>query len=243
MENFCFDKKWTEKHYKEFLACLESIGEEKYRAFHLSLIPGEDRAFGIRAPKLKEIAKNISKGDADGFLKVCKNNFHDEIMIKGLVISSIKDEKRLVAETESFIPLIRNWAICDSFCSALKVAKKKPSLFMPLIKKCLESDKEYDLRFACVMLLDHYITDEYIDYVSDVYEGINSGYYYVKMAVAWGLSVCFVKYPEKTLDTLNKGSLDTFTHNKTIQKICESLRVDKDTKNNLKKLKRNVDKG
>lgn len=238
MENFDLSKKWTKKHYKEFLIFLESIGEEKYRAFHLSLVPGEEFAFGIRAPKLKEISKTISKNDADGFLKVCGNKYHDEIMIKGLVISSIKDEERLMAETESFIPFIRNWAICDSFCSALKTAKKKPSLFMPLIEKCLESEREYDLRFALVMLLDHYIADEYIDYVLDIYEKVKSEYYYVKMAVAWGLSVCFVKYPEKTIKLLEQGSLDAFTHNKTIQKICESLRVSKESKNNLKKLKK-----
>ncbi len=238
MENFDLSRKWTKNHYKEFMAYLESIGEEKYRAFHLSLVPGEKFAFGIRAPKLKEIAKIISKNDADGFLKVCGKKFHDEIMIKGLVISSIKDDEKLIAETEGFIPLIRNWAICDSFCTALKTAKKKPSLFMPLIKKCLESEKEYDLRFALVMLLDHYIADEYIDYVLDVYEKVNSEYYYVKMAVAWGLSVCFVKHPEKTFKVLERGSLDTFTHNKAIQKICESLRVSEETKNNLKKLKK-----
>ncbi|MBQ2753776.1 MAG: DNA alkylation repair protein, partial [Firmicutes bacterium] len=112
------------------------------------------------------------------------------------------------------------------------------SLFMPLIEKCLESEREYDLRFALVMLLDHYIADEYIDYVLDIYEKVKSEYYYVKMAVAWGLSVCFVKYPEKTIKLLEQGSLDAFTHNKTIQKICESLRVSKESKNNLKKLKK-----
>jgi len=93
------------------------------------------------------------------------------------------------------------------------------------------------------MLLDHYICDGYIDYVLWVYEGIKSEYYYVKMAVAWGLSMCFVKYPEKTKKLIEKGSLDTFTHNKTIQKICESLRVEEDVKKSLKKLRKNVDKG
>ena len=238
MEKFDLSKKWTQKHYKDFVKYLESIGEEKYKAFHLSLIPGEEYAFGIRSPKLKEIAKTISKNDAEGFIKVCKNKYYDEIMIRAFVVASIKDEQRLVEESKKFIPLIRNWAICDGFCSALKMAKNKPYIFMPLIEKCLESEKEYDLRFACVMLLDHYITDEYIDYVLNVYTAVKSEYYYVKMAVAWGLSVCFTLYPEKTEKLLEQGSLDTFTHNKTIQKICESLRVDKDVKNNLKKLKK-----
>jgi len=243
MDSFDFNTKWTKIRYKAFLDILKNMGEEKYRSFHLSLVPGEEHALGIRAPKLKEIAKRISKGDHIGFLKVCGSKYHEEIVIKGHVISAIKDDDKLIGEVEDFLPLIRNWAICDSFCSALKIAKRKPDLFMPLIKKCLESDKEYYLRFAIVMLMDHYIDEMHIDDIIEIYENIKSEYYYVKMAVAWGVSVCFVKYPERTMMLIEKGSLDAFTHNKSIQKICESLRVEEDTKNFLKKYKKYVDIG
>ena len=231
-------EKWTKTKYKEFIKLLKSMGEEKYKAFSLSLMPGEDKAFGVRIPALRKIAKSISKGDYKGFIFVCKDEYFEEIMIKGFVIGLIKNEDELLEETEKFIPLIRNWSLCDGFCSALKAADKNKNLFMPLIKNCLESKEEYTLRFAIVMLLDHYIDDEHIDFVLQAYENISSEYYYVKMAVAWGVSMCYIKYPEKTMALIEKGSLDTFTHNKSIQKICESLRVEKDVKIFLKNFKK-----
>ena len=61
--------------------------------------------------------------------------------------------------------------------------------------------------------------------------------YYVNMAVAWALSVAFVKFEEKVYKIIEENRLSAWVHNKTIQKICESNRVDKNTKDALKKLK------
>ena len=56
------------------------------------------------------------------------------------------------------------------------------------------------------------------------------------------MSVCFVKFPERTMEYLKNNSLDTFTYNKTLQKIVESFRVDKDTKALIRSMKRPSDK-
>ena len=58
------------------------------------------------------------------------------------------------------------------------------------------------------------------------------------MSIAWLLSMCYIKYKEKTLKFLNEGNLDNWTYNKTIQKIIESSRVSKDEKYILKRLKK-----
>lgn len=58
------------------------------------------------------------------------------------------------------------------------------------------------------------------------------------MAVAWTISIAFVKYKEKTLKFLQNSKLDNFTYNKALQKIVESYRVDKVTKEEIKKMKR-----
>ena len=46
------------------------------------------------------------------------------------------------------------------------------------------------------------------------------------------------KYREKTLKFLQNTKLDNFTYNKALQKIAESYRVDKVTKEEIKKMKR-----
>ena len=85
------------------------------------------------------------------------------------------------------------------------------------------------------MLLDHFIDDEYIDKVLDLIDNFKDERYYAKMAAAWALSICFIKYPPKTLAYLKRSNLDKWTFNKSIQKIRESYRVDKETKEILKK--------
>ena len=69
-------------------------------------------------------------------------------------------------------------------------------------------------------------------------DGIRHEGYYVRMAVAWALSFCFVKFPEQTMAFLHHCHLDDFTFRKTIQKIGESYRVSEDMKKAVKALKR-----
>ena len=88
------------------------------------------------------------------------------------------------------------------------------------------------------MLLSHFVDEEHIDSVLRLMEGVRHEGYYAKMVVAWTLSVCYVKFPEKTEKILRNGSLDNFTQNKTIQKIRESYRVSKEDKQRLNLLKR-----
>ena len=57
------------------------------------------------------------------------------------------------------------------------------------------------------------------------------------MAVAWALSVCFVKYYNKTLSQFKTCKLDKFIFNKTIQKCVESFRLSNVQKQELKELK------
>ena len=57
------------------------------------------------------------------------------------------------------------------------------------------------------------------------------------MATSWLLSICYIKQKDKTIIYLKNNNLDTFTIKKTISKICESYRVTKEEKENLKKVR------
>ena len=86
--------------------------------------------------------------------------------------------------------------------------------------------------------MDYYLTEEYIDKVLKIYNNIKSDAYYVKMAVAWALSFCYIKFPEKTMQLFESNQLDDFTYNKSLQKIIESSRVSKEEKDKIRKMKR-----
>ena len=88
------------------------------------------------------------------------------------------------------------------------------------------------------MYLNYYLTDEYIDEILQKVDKIISKEYYVQMAIAWLISFAYIKQKEKTGKYLLKNNLDKFTQNKSIQKICESYRVNNEDKEKLRKLKR-----
>ena len=56
--------------------------------------------------------------------------------------------------------------------------------------------------------------------------------------MAWMISICFIKLPDKTMKYLKQSKLDNLTYNKSLQKIIESLRVDKETKDIIRSMKR-----
>lgn len=213
--------------------------DEGYRQFHCKLVPGTDNILGVRLPKLRELAKQLAKGDWRNYILTAQDNYYEELMLQGLVIGYAKaDIEEILCYVAAFVPKINNWAVCDSFCNSLKTTKKHPARVWEFLQPYLLSRNEFEMRFGIVMLLSFYIEDEYIDRLLGLLDGAKHEGYYVKMAVAWAISICFVKYPEKTMAYLKQNSLDNFTYNKALQKIKESFRVDEETKTIILNMKR-----
>lgn len=227
---------WTDEGLYQALA---SVSDEKYRDFNRRLIPGVGPMLGVRMPHLRAIARQITAGDWRAFLNNCTGRYHEARLLQAMVIGSAPcgEEERL-ALVRDFVPQIDNWAVCDCFCGELKAARRQPEPYFDLACAFAGSGQEYEMRFAAVLLLCHFVNDAYIDAVLALYGGMRHAGYYLKMAVAWGLSVCYVQYPQKTLALLESTQLDDFTHNKAIQKCRESLRVSPEDKAMLQTLRR-----
>lgn len=208
----------------------------EYKEFQSRLVPNIDSnlIIGVRVPILRKMAKAIAKERTDFDVK-----YYEEKMLKGFCIGYNKsDINDKLNQLEEFIPLIDNWAVCDCVCSTLKFTEKNREEVWEFLSHYIhDTDHEYSVRFAVVMMLDYYLTGEYIDEVIHHYLNIKSDYYYINMAVAWALSVAYVKYKDKVLPLLENKELPQWVHNKTIQKICESNRVERSEKIYLKALK------
>ncbi|WP_315081832.1 DNA alkylation repair protein [uncultured Clostridium sp.] len=215
------------------------LSDSKYKEFHSKLCPNTDNIVGVRVPVLRKFAKEISKGEWRKYLAEASNEYYEEIMLQGMVIGLAKmDIEERFKYIREFVPKIYNWGICDTFCAGLKCFKSNKEKGFDILKTYLASQKEFELRFAVVLLLDFYIVDEYIDRVIEILDNIHHDGYYVKMAVAWAISICYIKYPEKTMIYLKDNKLDNFTYNKALQKITESYRVDKDEKTIIRNMKK-----
>ena len=228
---------------KEIRNELENLSDKKYKDFHTGLCPNSSEILGVRVPKIKELAKRIIKQSNDDeierYLNNALDNSYEEILLQGLVLGYWKtDIEKFSKYLEQFIPKINSWAICDVSVANFKITKKNMVYMWKFIQKYLVSDKEFELRFAIVMMLDFYIDEEYIARVLETLNNIKHDGYYVKMAVAWTIQVCFVKFPEETMKFLKSNKLDDWTYNKALQKIIESYRVAEETKQKIKNMKR-----
>lgn len=220
---------------------LFKLVDKKYREFHTKLIPNisHEKTLGIRIPQLRAIAKQTIKDNLWKEFLMTKPEYMEEIMLQGIIIGNIKVPlKERLQYMTAFIPLINNWAVCDIFCCTLKLKGKEKEYLWDYLQYYFHSNETYDIRVGVVMSLANFQEDEYTQKVFKLFEQIKNNDYYVQMAIAWAISVYFIKNREMTIKYLIKNRLDKFTHNKAIQKIRESSRVSFEDKEYINSLKR-----
>lgn len=222
---------------KEIIAFLDKNSTENKRLFDQKIYNTTETIYGVKVPLLREYAKDLVKRGISFY--PTKESSVEEKMLFGFTIGYRKlSYIDFVKEVEKFIPLIENWATCDTVVSSLKQIKKYKKDYFIKVKEYLKSNDVFTKRFGIVVLLDYYLEEEYIDFVLNIVEEVNDQNYYVNMAIAWLLSVAYVKFKTKTETYLIESKLDKFTFNKTLSKINDSFRVTKQDKINLKRLKK-----
>lgn len=212
----------------------------KYREFHSNLCNNcKYEIIGVRVPELRKFAKEIVKDNFEEFLENENITYYEEALLKGLIIGCAKFSfEETCRELEKFVPIIDNWAVCDITCSSLKITKKYMDEMWNFLKKYIKSNKEYEIRFAVVMYLSYYINSKYLDEIFKLIDQINNDGYYTKMAVAWFISIAYIKEKDMTLNFLKRTNIDNWTYNKALQKIIESYRVNESDKNEMRKMKK-----
>ncbi len=215
---------------------LISMGEEGYRDFCSSLMPTVDKnkVIGVRIPKLRKYAKELT--DYKGFLKELPHKYYEENNLHAFLIEKEKDFEKCVELIDAFLPHIDNWATCDSMKP--KALKTEPQKLLKHIKQWIKSKDVYSVRYAMNLLMSFYLDENFKrEYLSLVAE-VTSDEYYINMMRAWYFATALAKQYNETLPFIENGTLDVWTHNKTIQKATESYRITKEQKAYLKTLKK-----
>ncbi|MBE5921960.1 MAG: DNA alkylation repair protein [Lachnospiraceae bacterium] len=213
--------------------------ELEFRKFTSALIPGTTNILGVRIPKLRALAKQIAKGDFRTYLQFATDDSYEEIMLQGFVIGYAKaDIDEILQYVERFVPKIRDWSVNDGFCATLKITDKHRENVWDFLMRYKDSTQEFEQRFLAVMLMNYFLTEEYIDKVLEIWDNLQHEGYYRQMGVAWGIATAYAKFPQKTYQFLLKNHLDDFTYNKAIQKMIESYRISAEDKVMLRAMKR-----
>ena len=216
---------------------LINLSEPKFQEFTSRLLPGIQNIQGVRLPHLRKIAKQLAKGDWRAYLMNALDDSYEEIMLQGMVIGYVDEEWRdLTPYIETFLSKIDNWSTCDSFCSGLKLCRKNQEEVWRFLQPLFISHDEFVVRFAIVILINYYQEEKYIDLACNLFDTVIHPGYYVKMAVAWAVSIYYIHFPEEVMEYLRQNKLDEFTYKKSLQKICESRAVNNEEKEKIRKL-------
>lgn len=214
---------------------MQDIG---YRDFNSKLIPTvkKEDMIGVRTPELRKYAKKLLKEEGvEDFLHSLPHKYFDENQLHAFIISEIKDFKLCIDELINFLPYLDNWATCDQLSP--KIFKKYRNDLLPHIYEWLKSDKTYTVRFGIGMLMEHFLDEDFKSEYPEMVAAVRSEEYYINMMTAWYFATALAKQYESILPFIEGNKLDTWTHNKTIQKAIESNRNSAEQKNYLKGLK------
>ena len=217
---------------------LFQMRDEKYAAMQVKILPTveKDSIIGVRTPELRAFAKALLRDEeTESFLRDLPHRYFDENQLHAFVISQEKDFDKCIAETEAFLPFIDNWATCDQLSP--KAFKREAQKLLPYIRKWIGSEHVYTVRFAIGMLMQHFLDGNFSPEYPEMVAGARSEEYYVNMMRAWYFATALAKQYDSVIPYLEGNKLDTWTHNKTIQKSIESYRITDEQKEYLRTLK------
>jgi len=208
---------------------------EEYREFSSKLMPTieKSKVIGIRIPLLRKFAKSLE--NYEEFLSDLPHRYFEENNLHAFLIEREDNFDRCIEKLNIFLPYVDNWATCDSLKP--KVLRKEPKKLLEYIKIWLKSKNVYTVRYGINLLMSFYLDENFDRKYLMLVANVKSDEYYINMMRAWYFATALAKQYEQTLPYIETKVLDVWTHNKTIQKATESLRVSKQQKEYLKTLK------
>ncbi|XVG95653.1 DNA alkylation repair protein [Eubacteriales bacterium KG127] len=220
----------------KYFTSLKSLADSRYREFQSKLVPNipAEAILGVRMPDLRRLSQKIRKEDDEykEFLRDLPHKYYDENQLHALLVNEIKDFDEALWYVEEFLPHVDNWATCDSL--AVEAFKINPEYLLPHIKKWINSNRIYTIRFGvcCLMryFLDKDFNPEYLRWVGD----IKSDEYYVSMGRGWYFATALVKQWDETICFLNGANLPKDVLRITIQKGIDSFRLTSEHKGVLR---------
>ena len=217
---------------------LFSLQDLKYQEMQVKIIPTiqPESIIGVRTPELRRMAKELSGREGiDLFLNNLPHQYFDENQLHAFILSGMKDYAECLSALERFLPHVDNWATCDQMSP--KVFRKHRTELLKPIKKWIASGKTYTIRFGIGMLMEHYLDEDFDLAYPEKVADIRSEEYYVNMMTAWYFATALAKQYDAVLPFIENCRLDTWTHNKAIQKAIESYRITPEQKEYLRTLK------
>ena len=223
---------------QEIREALFQLQDISYRDLQRKIIPAvkSQSIIGVRTPALRKMAKELTpSGETDAFLNDLPHTYFEENQLHAFILSGLKDYVQCIALLNRFLPYVDNWATCDQMSP--KVFRKHRNELLQNIRVWIASADIYTVRFGIGMLMEHFLDEDFDPAYPEMVANVRSDEYYVNMMMAWYFATALAKQYPAALPYLENRRLDTWTHNKTIQKAIESYRITPEQKEYLRSLK------
>lgn len=223
--------------FDEALCRLQEQADPDYREFQKKLVPTADphSILGVRLPDIRAIAKRMKNTEAaEEFLNSLPHGYYDENMLHALLVNEEKDYEKTLALLDKFLPLVDNWAVCDTLKP--KAFKKHRKELWERIPGYLASPLEYTVRFGISMLMSHFLDSDFRPEALDLVYDIESGEYYVQMMQAWFFATALAKQPKAAMPYIERGMKQDAVQKMTVRKCIESFRIPEDVKKRIKSI-------
>ena len=246
------------EHLLEPFVCERFRSDARYREGHLRIVNAlpERRVLGLHSPEMKQIAKQLSSngGEVIHAFEATPNNelCYEETVVWGFLINLVKCPlAERLAMLEHYVPVLDNWAVCDSYCAHAKwMARADMETLWEFLQRWFDSDREFEVRFAVVVAMCYFLNDEWLERVFQRIDKLDIGRiksdyktvkgkpkvaqqgtvqgaepYYVRMGIAWLLASALAKFPERTRAFVNASHLPADIIKLYIRKARESFKT------------------
>ncbi len=211
---------------RHILQDLNKLADKKYQKFTSGLLPGVNCILGVRVPKIRAYAKTFTLEEAQAYCTNYKTKYFEEYFLKAVLLARICKQippKGTIRLIQGFIPKISNWSVCDAFCADLKIIRKYPEVFLPLILKNLKSKQEFAQRTALNLARAYYLQGPYFKQILKAVLELKPTKYYAQMAQAWFMCEAYIKQQKLTKPALKHLTAEVYAM--TERKLKDSYRV------------------
>lgn len=246
---------------KEIHERLFELADAGYRDFHRGLVPGinGEKFIGVRVPDMRKLAKEMvqrgnteeeERAELEDFLQQTSYEFYEENQLRSFVLDLLNEDfSKCLERTRAFLPMVDNWAVCDSFKP--RGLKKEPKALYKVLDELMACKEPFTVRWAVVIQISWFLGEwfepemaENIAKVAwewsadaEVVPAKESDQYYVLMAIAWYWSMALLKQPQCARRYFFNGRLPVWVHNKALQKAVESRQFSEKEKEEFRSLK------
>ncbi len=227
---------WTFDDGRDLLEFLLSLKKEDSIEWTKKIFNTKCNLLAIPIPILKNIAKEIAKGNFISFLELRLYEYVECFILNACLIVKVKDfslRKELLLD---YLSRSDSWVDTDTIKPI--DLKKNGDWWWNLGYELRQSDNTFTRRYGVVLLLSFAFDSSLGDDIIKIISGFtDEKEYYVNMALAWVICEMMIKQRDKAIKLFENNQLSPFVINKAISKCRDSFRVSSQDKEFLLQFK------